>query len=283
MKRWAIALMVAALSLPPAGGVAATPTIIAAGDIADCLDTGDEATAALVETMAGEVVAIGDLTYPKAQLRYMQECYGPTWGRFASRTRPVAGNHDWDDPYLSGWRTYWSWGSRATWYAWAPAPGWRAYVLDSDCSFVGGCDVGSKQEAWLRADLAANPAACIVAFWHHPRFTSDSRGDHPETGPLYAALHEYGADLVLAGHDHRYERFRPMLPNGTVHPDGIRSFVVGTGGTHLSKLPAKRRAGSLKVLATLGVFRLTLGAGSWRFDFIGLDGTSLDGGGFSCS
>src|SRR5437870_8525795 len=105
------------------------------------------------------------------------------------------------------------------------------HVINSNCIFIGGCQAGSPQEKWLRADLAANPAACTLAYWHHPRFSSGQHGSNAFMQPIWQALYDADADVVLNGHDHNYERFAPQDPSG--HADaarGIREFVVGTGG-----------------------------------------------------
>ena len=108
---------------------------------------------------------------------------------------------------------------------------WHLIVINSNCASIGGCGSGSPQEQWLRADLAAHPSVCTMAYWHHPRFSSGGHGDNSSMQPIWQALYDYRADLVLAGHDHDYERFGPQTPAGVLeNARGVRSFVVGTGG-----------------------------------------------------
>src|SRR5207302_481855 len=89
---------------------------------------------------------------------------------------------------------------------------WHIIVLNSNCDDVS-CASGSDQEQWLRADLAAHPAHCTLAYWHHPRFSSGEHGDTAAMSTLYTALYQAGADLVLSGHDHDYERLAPLDPD----------------------------------------------------------------------
>jgi hypothetical protein len=148
-------------------------------------------------------------------------------------------------------------------------------VLNSNCSRIGGCGVGSPQERWLRRDLAAHPARCTVAYWHHPRWSSGLHGSDRTMAVLWRTLARGGVDVVLSGHDHHYERFAPI--------DGIRSFVVGTGGRSLYpvlwRLPASR---ALNV-TTFGVLRLTLRPTSYDWRFVPVAGsTYTDAGRAAC-
>ncbi len=261
-------------------------TLIAAGDIADCLTNGDEQTAALVDTIPGTVAALGDLAYENGTAQEFANCYQPTWGRFKARTRPAAGNHEYQTAGASGYFGYW--GAVAGlptqgWYSY-DLGAWHVVVLNSNCSQVGGCVVGSPQEAWLRADLASRTNRCTVAYWHHPRFSSGEVGGSTSTEPLFQALYDAGADLVLVGHSHTYQRWAPLNPAGVVdQARGMRQFVVGTGGrffhTVLPPLPGQEAANN----DTFGVLRLTLRATGYDWQFMPVAGrTFTDSGSQAC-
>jgi hypothetical protein len=168
---------------------------------------------------------------------------------------------------------------------------WHLITLNSNCDGVGGgpvlrvgCAAGSKQERWLRADLAAHPTACTLAYWHDPRYSSGHDHDHPEMQPLWKDLYDAGAELVLSGNSHDYERFAPMDPNGALDPAyGIRQFVVGTGGAFFTGLSSRRANSEVAQNDTFGVLRLTLHATSYDWQFVPVAGkTFTDSGSASC-
>ena len=161
---------------------------------------------------------------------------------------------------------------------------WRVYALNSNCAKIGGCGPGTPQEQWLRADLAANPRSCVVAYWHHPLFSSGTHGNNGSTQALWEALYAASAELVLSGHDHDYERFAAQRPDGTADPaTGIREFVVGTGGASLRPFGTVRPNSEVRDASTAGVLRLALGATgySWRFIPVA-GGTFKDSGSGTC-
>ncbi len=271
----------------PAG--AATPpmvaTIVGAGDIASCAYTTDSQTAALLDNEWGTVVALGDNAYLKGTAAQYQDCYGPTWGRHLKRTRPVPGNHEYETPNASGYFGYF--GARAGarglgWYAYDRGA-WRIYALNSNCAEIGGCWVGSRQQRWLAADLAAHPHGCVLAYWHHPYFSSGFHGNDIELRGLWKTLQAAGAEVVLNGHDHDYERFAPQTWQGQADPThGIREFVVGTGGTGLRPFQAVKPNSEVRSSTAHGVLRLRLHDGLYRWRFISTDGAFSDTGTTSC-
>lgn len=271
---------------PTTGAPAAV--LVGAGDIASCRSSGDEATATLLEGIAGTVFTLGDNVYDNGTATEFADCYGPSWGRASikARTRPVPGNHDYNTPGASAYYAYFgaAAGDPSKGYYAYDAGTWRVYVLNSNCSIVG-CSAGSAQEQWLRADLAANPRACVVAMWHHPRFSSGAEhGSSAATQALWKALYDFDAELILTGHDHEYERFAPQTATGT--PDkvsGIVEFVVGTGGR--SHYPFGRIVANslIRNNTTYGVLRLELLASSWSFTFVPVAGkTFTDTGTGTC-
>jgi hypothetical protein len=260
-------------------------TLIGAGDIASCGYATDSQTARLLDDEWGTVVALGDNAYPKGSATQYRNCYDPTWGRHLKRTRPVPGNHEYKTPNASGYFGYY--GSRAGspgrgWYAYNKGA-WRIYALNSNCSEVGGCWVGSRQQRWLDADLAAHPHECVLAYWHHPYFSSGFHGNATEVRGLWKTLQAAGAEVVLNGHDHDYERFAPQTWQGVADPSaGIREFVVGTGGTALRPFETIQPNSELRSAAAHGVLRLRLHDGMYRWRFISTDGLFSDSGADTC-
>lgn len=265
-----LALLWAGLGdIPPAK--AAGAVLVAAGDIAGCGQTGDTVTAALVAATGGTVATLGDQVYNRGSSAQFANCYGPTWGRFKERTRPALGNHEYRTPRAAGYFNYFE--NQAGpdgkgWYSY-DLGSWRVVVLNSNCQNVG-CGKGSDQERWLRAELAANPNQCTLAYWHHPRFSSDNRhGNEASVAPLWDALYEYGAELVLGGHAHVYERFAPQTPWGTADPvTGIRQFVVGTGGAGRYGFRGVGANSEVRNASTFGVLKLNLRPGAYDWQFL---------------
>jgi hypothetical protein len=269
----------AAQSAVPTGGAA---ILVGAGDIAACTSTGDEATADLLDSIGGTVFTLGDNAYEKGTADEFRRCYDPSWGRQLARTMPVPGNHDYATPGASGYFGYF--GAAAGdpakgWYAYDRGA-WRIYALNSNCIAIGGCDAGSPQERWLRNDLATNPRACVLAMWHHPRFSSGPHGNDPSTQDLWMALYAASAELVLNGHDHDYERFAPQTPTGELDPDrGLVEIVAGTGGRSHYDFEMTRANGLVRNDKTNGVLRLALADGGWSFEFIPVPGSPFSDSG----
>ena len=263
-----------------------TAVLIGAGDIASCRSSGDAATAALIQSIGGTVFTLGDNAYGDGTARQFAKCYGPTWGKVKSRTRPAIGNHEYETKGADG---YWDYFGKAAgprgkgWYSYN-AGSWHVVVLNANCSKVK-CGKGSEQERWLRADLAAHDSKCTLAYWHQPRFVSDKKhGNHGELDAFWEALYDYGAELVLSGHAHVYERFAPQTPWAKADPDhGIRQFVVGTGGATRYRFGSPRPNSQVRNASTFGVLKLTLKPGSYDWDFIPQKGKSFrDSGHGTC-
>ena len=269
---------------------AADAVLVGAGDIAQCLDlSGAEATARLIDAIPGTVFTLGDLAYPDGSATDFADCYDPTWGRHKARTRPSPGNHEYHSPHAAPYFAYW--GDRAGdpdkgYYSYQ-AGTWHVVVLNSNCVQIGGCQAGSPQEQWLREDLAAHPSACTLAYWHHPLFSSGiqpAHALHPEMRPLWRALYDHGADLVLNGHEHNYERFAPQDPDGLPDPDhGIRQIVAGVGGKDFDPLRVPASNSEVRSDDAFGVLKVTLHPGSYDWEFVPVPGqTFTDSGHGSC-
>ena len=265
----------------------ADPVLVGAGDIVSCDGTDDKATAALVERTPGIVFTLGDNTYDEGTSAQFQDCYGPSWGRFLDRTRfAVAGNHDYLTDHGAPFKAYF--GSAAvrdgvTWFS-EDVGTWHVIVLDANCAeLTGGCGPDSPEVQWLRADLAASTARCTVALWHQPRFSSGLHGNDPVVGPFWDALYAAGADLVLNGHDHDYERFAPQSPSGAADPSrGITEMVVGTGGAPLRAFGPEIANDVVRSSFAHGVVALTLHPSGWSFQFVSTDGSFSDQGRGTC-
>ena len=214
-------------------------------------------------------------------------CYEPTWGRHKARTRPAVGNHEYGTPGAAGYFGYFGAAAGEAgkgWYSY-DLGAWHVVALNTNCSQVGGCQAGSEQERWLRADLAANGARCTVAYMHHPRFSSGNvHGGSSAVDPLWRALEADGAELVLAGHDHHYERFAPQTASGALDVErGVRQFVVGTGGRPLYAFGPPEPNSEVRDNTTWGVLHLRLRDDRYDWRFVGRPGSSFaDSGTSSC-
>ena len=281
---------------------ATAPVILAAGDIGDCTRLSDDSTAMLLDTLQGIVVPLGDNVYENGTPDEYANCYAPTWGRQKARTKPVPGNHDYNCGYVAGLPGCTSPAAGYFGYFGAaagdPATGYYSYTLGSWLVIVinTGTDkpvnyaAGSPQEQWLRSVLASSSQQCVLAMWHHPRFSTvkDRVPVTTWTEPIWNALYEYGADLVLNGHDHAYQRFAPMRPDGTRDDaHGIRQIAVGTGGgetlySWADSLPPRQNL-EVRDNRTHGVLQLTLRSGGYDWKFVPASGaTFTDSGSGSC-
>ncbi len=262
-----------------------SPVFVGAGDIASCYDDNDEATARLLDEIDGTVFTLGDNAYDHGTSAEFASCYAPTWGRQRTRTRPTPGNHDYVTPDASAYFAYF--GERAG----APTQGyysydigaWHIIALNTNCAEIGGCGEGSNQLAWLRADLAAHPAQCTLAYGHHPRFSSGGHDDATLTA-MWMVLDDGGVDVVLSGHDHTYERFAPQDAAGALDPvRGVRQFVVGTGGARHYAFEALRPNSEVRNSDTFGVLMLTLQPTRYVWTFVPIAGAAFtDHGSTAC-
>ncbi len=257
---------------------------VGAGDISDCGNDNDEATATLLDGIAGTVYTLGDNVYSSGTAAQFAQCYDPTWGRHKARTRPAPGNHDYNTSGATGYYGYF--GDRAGpsgqgYYSFDQGD-WHIVSLNSEVSM----SAGSAQELWLRADLAATSKQCVLAYWHKPRFSSGTKhGSLSSAQPLWQALYDFHADIVLGGHEHNYERFAPQTPTGAADPtNGIREFVAGTGGeSHYNDQGTPLPNSEVFNGTTFGVLKLALGAGTYSWEFVPVAGQSFtDSGSGTC-
>ena len=281
------------LTLAWAGGVCAQstdPVLVGAGDIVQCDQVEfqqAQATASLIDSIPGTVFAVGDLVYPDPSGDYFAKCWAPTWGRFRDRMIPTAGNHEYNMPGAPEYYSYF--GPAAA----DPLKGyysfnlgtWHVVVLNAECSKVGGCTPTSPEGTWLQSDLAANPTMCTLALWHEPLYASDTGAVTTSVQPFWQMLYSAGADLVVNGHAHNYERFAPQDPNGNLDlTNGIREIIAGAGGKFTGCSTTTPTTNSQKLICdTNGVLKLTLHATSYDWQFIPIPGkTATDSGTMSC-
>jgi len=281
--------------------LAGASILIGAGDIASCTSTGDEATAALVDSILkadsvakveNVVFTLGDNAYPNGSDRNYALCFTPSWGdstkRIVRNIRPAPGNHE---HAIFGAAAYYEYFGKS---AGSPRKGyysytlgkWHVIVLNSEI-MVNSAFADQDRKAqldWLTADLKATQRKCTVAYWHHPRFSSGWHGSDRRLAMFWETLYSGGADLVLNGHDHDYERFRPMNPAGVEDSArGIVEIVAGTGGGELRGLRDPFVANSAsRVQGRFGVLKLTLGAEEWRSAFLATNGLVYDPSGGKC-
>lgn len=251
--------------------------LVGAGDIARCGNAADEATAKLLDQIAGTVFTTGDHAYPSGTPAEFRECYHPSWGRHHDRTRPSPGNHDYGTPGASGYFGYFD--RRAGpeergYYAYRRGS-WRIYSLNSEV-------LSDAQLAWLKADLAEHRPRCSLAYWHRPLFSSGTHGNSTRMREFWRLLYRRGVELVVNGHDHDYERFAPMRPHGARDSRGIRQFVVGTGGAALRPFEDVQPNSVARHAGSHGVLKLRLADGAYAWRFIPTSGEFRDAGSATC-
>jgi len=249
--------------LPPTASV-----VNAAGDIGEC-GFGALQTGTLLDGLSGTILALGDLAYMNGSAANFAQCYDPAWGRHKARTRPVPGNHEYEtDRTAKAYFEYFGESAGepgAGYYAFNEGP-WRIIAINDNIPF----GPGSVQMIWLRTELETTRSLCTLAYWHKPLFSSGPNGtanDAAAAKVLWTTLMDYGVDVVLNGHDHEYERFAPQDPDGKPSVNGIREFVVGTGGAH-SYTPLSAKPNSeLRLGGVYGILRLNLFTTSYHWEF----------------
>jgi hypothetical protein len=258
------------------------PVVVGAGDIGGCTTQSAEATAKLLDKIGGLVFTLGDDSQDEGTEKQYQECYGPTWGRHKGRTRPVPGNHDYETAQGAPYFAYFgeAAGQAGKGYYSYDVGAWHIIAMNSMIP----AGSGSAQAQWLQADLAANQAVCTLAYWHHPVFSSGAAGVSARMKYAFKLLYEAGADVILNGDAHQYERFAPMGPGARIEPDrGIRQFEVGTGGAALTPFGPRWPATEVRNNTTWGVLMLTLHADSYSWNFIPVEGGKFtDSGSAPC-
>ncbi len=266
-------------SVPPSGN---DPVILLTGDSRTGCDAGGTAVANLLDTLpAWPLLFNGDATSTGAYTEFVN-CYNTTYGRHKAQIKPVPGNHEYMTSGGSGYFQYY--GSQAGvsgkgYYSFNVGT-WHIIALNTEIDHT----AGGVQETWLKADLAANPTKCTLAFWHEPRWSSGEHGNNTDMGPIWTDLYSAGAEVVMNGHDHDYERFAPQNPAGTLdNAKGLREFVVGTGGVAERPWGTTQANSEVRNNTAWGVLKMTLHPGSYDWQFIPVAGQSLsDSGTTAC-
>jgi hypothetical protein len=239
-------------------------------------------TGRLIDSLPGSLLALGDLAYMHGSIANFRDCYDPAWGRHVDRTRPVPGNHEYETPGAAGYYDYFGGlaGNRGQGYYAFNAGPWRVFALNSEVAIT----PGSPQINWLRDELQANRTQCVLAYWHRPLYSSGPNDNNTDTRLLWSTLIEFGAEVVLNGHDHMYERFDQQDDRGRADPvNGLRQFTVGTGGAHLTGPGAPKPNSAVRSGASYGVLQLTLQPTSYSWEFHPVNaGGFRDSGGGTC-
>jgi len=289
----------AAVSATTGPATSGDPVIAAAGDIACDPSDGNfnagagSATACrelatsniLFSSDLAAILPLGDDQYEDGTKWKFLQSYDPSWGRLNALAHPVPGNHEYLTQNAAGYFSYFGniAGDPTKGYYSFDIGAWHIIALNSECTKIGGCGAGSPQEQWLRSDLTAHPATCTLAYWHRPRFSSGINGSDGSYGTLWSDLYNAGADVVLNGHDHDYERFAPQDPNQVATSSGIREFVVGTGGAEHTPFVAQTANSQVFNADTFGVLKLTLHPTGYDWQFVPeAGGAFTDSGSGSC-
>jgi acid phosphatase type 7 len=266
--------------------------VYAAGDIADCQNMKPRSSGAArtADLIAGRlavepdavVLTLGDATYPVGRPEEFTNCYEPTWGRFKARTFPSPGNHEYYTPEAVGYYRYFGDAAgpeRRGYYSFEIGK-WHVISLNSNLKPA----ELRVQFDWLKTDLAQHKARCTLAYWHHPLYSSGGHGNNAFMQEAWQLLMDAGADLVLASHDHDYERFAPQDAQGRRDDQrGMREFVVGTGGARLTPFRFTKDNSEISNNYTFGVLRLLLKDSGYEWEFLPTkDGEINDRGAALC-
>jgi hypothetical protein len=257
------------------GAQSGPAVLVGAADIARCTRTEHELTAKLVDRIEGTVFTAGDHAYPYGRPQDFLNCYDPSWGRHRRRTRPAPGNHDYDFADGAAYFDYFgaNAGPRGLGYYSYDLGAWHVVALNSNAN---ASSWGAAQERWLVDDLRTHPAVCTLAYWHHPRFSSGERyGDQLHVATLFRIIYDHGVDVLVAGHDHIYERFAPQNPEGKADPSGVREFIAGTGGGRRYNIGSIKPNSEARSNTTAGVLKFTLYPTSYDWEFIPVAGRRL--------
>jgi hypothetical protein len=251
--------------------------LVGAGDISRCDNNNDEAVAKLLDGISGTVFTVGDNAYDSGSTTEYNNCYDPTWGRHKGRTKPVPGNHEYGTSGAAGYFQYFN--NPPAYYAYNLGA-WRIYALNSEIDV----SASGAQGTWLQSDLASNPKQCVLAYWHRPRWSSGStHGSASDMQALWQILYNAGAELVITGHEHNYERFAQMNASGAVVSQGLREFVVGTGGASHYGFGSTLSSSEVRNSSTYGALKLTLNSGSYNWQFVPIAGSTFtDSGSANC-
>lgn len=253
-------------------------TVLATSDLADCRGP-DAEVAELVRSLEGTIITPGDLAYDEGTQQQFDDCFLPLYGSELDRMYASPGDNDYKTPDAAPYFATMSGNPGEAgkgWYA-VELGSWQLISLNSNCDEVGGCREDSEQYQWLDALLMEKQFACRIVMWHHPRFTSSANySGIPRLGDFYGRLHGAGADIVIVGNSHHYERLGPLLPNGTPAPDGMMNFTVGVGGANFSQFGEPLPGSQIRSNEHRGLVRFTLGDGGYDWEFVNVESNETD-------
>ena len=253
--------------------------VIVVGDIGWCGSSGPAATAQLVDRLSGLLLLAGDIAYPNGSAADFQNCFDPTWGRFRERWHAAPGNHDYLTPNAEAYFNYFgeaAGGDRTGYYTMLVGD-WQVLMLNSNVP----AQRNTPQWEFVRREMDLQRRPCTLAVWHHPLFSSGQNGSTAPMRDMYSLLEVTGADVIVNGHDHVYERFAKQTAEGRPAERGIRQFIAGTGGATLYRFITVAPNSEVRSVQ-LGVLRLFLQPTSYRWEFVGVQGGLADSGSEPC-
>lgn len=228
---------------------------------------------------------LGDV-YEKGSTAEFYNWYGQSntfYGRFRSITNPTIGNHEYENGVAPGYFDYWN--NVPNYYSYN-ANGWHFIVLNSNCGLNRDCAVGQAQYNWLAKDLSKNTNVCTIAYFHHPPFNIGPEGYATSMNDMWALMAQSGVDIVLAGHDHDYQRWVPLDGNGNPSPTGITEFVAGGGGHGIQGFTVsdpRLAVGFDTSPNSFGALRMVLNQYGASYQYFNYQGTVLDSGAVPCN
>jgi len=262
------------------GGSGQTVTALMAADVGMCGSPGTSAVARLVETLQGFVLLGGDIAYQHGSATDLRDCFDPYWGRFRSRWYAVPGNHDYESPGAAPFFAYFgeAAGPEGLGYYSIRLGDWQVLMLNSNIP----AGRGSPQYEFVRGELAVPAGPCTLAVWHHPVFSSGPNGGSAQMRDVFALLATAGAEAIVNGHDHLYERFARQMADGRADPvQGVRQFISGVGGAELYGFVGTSANSEFR-LSEFGVLRLTLKPATLQWEFLTTSGSIADQGLDTC-
>jgi hypothetical protein len=261
------------------------PFILAAtGDGASGEANADAVTDLIASWDTNMLLYVGDV-YDKGTITEFYNWYGMDgehYSRLRAITNPTVGNHEYEGDQAPGYFDYWN--NVPNYYS-LNAAGWHVISLNS----TGQLDQtapGTAQYDWLVQDLEANPAACTLVYFHHPVFNIGPEGEAARMNRIWALLAERGVDVVLAGHDHNYQRWHALNGSGNLDPNGVTQFVVGTGGHGIQdfiRTDSRMAVGFDTSPGAFGALRMELNQSGAAYQFVNIEGVTLDSGSIPCS
>ena len=259
---------------PPPGPQ--TATLVAVGDVGECGSDAVAQTAKLVDAIDGRLVLAGDIAYFQGTMRNFVECFDPAWGSNRRRWHPSPGNHEYETPFAAGYFQYFGEAAGRGYYSFR-AGDWLVLMLNSNVD----ASAASEQYAFARSELQNQRTPCAMAVWHHPLFSSGPNGAHLYMRDMWRLVQDQGVDVIVAAHDHLYERFGKQDVTGRSDGAGVRQFIVGTGGARLYDFQ-QMAPNSQRRIKSHGVLRFTLNHSSYDWAFIDVSGAVADAGTDTC-